>query len=101
MWAFTLNAARCINPVRILKIIEGSWSDAPLMADVGLATDGPIYLMDRGFYVIDLVARWIGGRVRFIVRAKRTKIRYEPLRTMGRPRRIGVVHIFEDAIVRL
>ncbi|MCE5229098.1 hypothetical protein LLG95_05825 [bacterium] len=48
-----------------------------------------------------LVARWIGEHVRFIVRAKRTKIRYEPLRTMGRPRRVGAVNIFEDAIVRL
>lgn len=101
LWTFALNAARGVNPVRVLKLIEGSWSDAPLMADVELAVDGPIYLMDRGFYAIDLVAHWIGERVRFIVRAKRTKIRYEPLRTMGRPRRAGAVRIFEDAIVRL
>jgi hypothetical protein len=101
LWAFALNAARGVNPVRILKIIEGAWSDTPLMADVELAADGPIYLMDRGFYAIDLVAHWIRERVRFIVRAKRTKMRYEVLRTMGRPRRVGLLRIVEDAIVRL
>jgi hypothetical protein len=101
LWAFTLNAARGVNPVRILKVIEGAWGDAPLMSGVDLAVDGPIYLMDRGFYAIDLAARWIDRRVRFIVRAKRTKIRYDVLRTMGRTRRAGALRITEDAIVRL
>ena len=101
LWAFVLNSARGVNPVRILKMIEGAWGDAPLMAGVELIADGPIYLMDRGFYAIDLVARWIERRVRFIVRAKSTKIRYEVLRTMGRVRRAGALRITEDAIVRL
>ena len=101
LWAFTLNAARGVNPVRILKLIEGAWSDAPLMAEVELSADGPIYLMDRGFYAIDLVARWIGRQVRFIVRAKRTKIRYDVLRRLGPARRTGALRITEDALVRL
>jgi len=50
-----------------------------------------------GFYAIDLVARWIGRRVRFIVRAKRTKIRYDVLRTMGRAARPGRCASTEDA----
>jgi hypothetical protein len=101
LWAFVLNAARGVNPVRILKVIEGAWSDAPLMAEVELAADGPIYLMDRGFYAIDLVARWIRRRVRFIVRAKRTKIRYDVEWTMGLARHIGPLRVTEDAIVTL
>jgi hypothetical protein len=101
LWAFTLNAAHGINPVRILKVIQGAWSDAPLMADVTLVADGPIYLMDRGFYAIDLVARWIDQGARFIVRAKRTKIRYDVERTMGLARRVGSARVTEDAIVTL
>ena len=101
LWAFTLHAARGVNPVRILKLIEGAWSDAPLMAGVDLIAEGPLYLMDRGFYAIDLVASWIKRRVRFIVRAKRTKIRYDVLRTLGRARRAGDLCITEDAVVRL
>jgi hypothetical protein len=101
LWSFALNAARGVNPVRVLKVIEGAWSDAPLMANVDLIADGPIYLMDRGFYAIDLVAQWIGRRVRFIVRAKRTKIRYDVEWTMGLPRAIGRLRIVEDAIVIL
>jgi hypothetical protein len=101
LWSFALNAARGVNPIRILKTIAGAWSDAPLMAGVELIADGPIYLMDRGFYAIDLVARWIDRRVRFIVRAKRTKIRYDVQWTMGPGRKIGLVRVTEDAIVRL
>jgi hypothetical protein len=101
LWAFALNAARGASPVRILKTIEGAWGDASLMADVDLIADGPIYLMDRGFYAIDLVAQWIGRGVRFIVRAKRTKIRYDVEWTMGLPRKIGRLRITEDAIVIL
>lgn len=101
LWTFALNAARGVNPVRILKVIEGAWSDAPLMAGVELIAGGPIYLMDRGFYAIDLVAHWIDRRVRFIVRAKRTKIRYDVEWTLGLPRRAGALRVTEDAIVTL
>lgn len=101
LWAFVLNAAPGINPVRIIKTIEGAWSDSVLMKQVDLDPNGPIYLMDRGFYAIDMVARWIGGRVNFIVRAKRTKIRYEIERVMGPPRMHEGLWIFEDVIAIL
>jgi len=101
LWAFALNAERGVNPVRILKVIEGAWHDSCLMDDVALEADGPIYLMDRGFYAIDLAARWAEQGVRFIVRAKLTHLRYDVEWTMGLPRRAGALRITEDAIVRL
>jgi hypothetical protein len=101
LWMFALNAPRGVNPVRILKVIEGAWHDSCLMDEVALEADGPMYLMDRGFYAIDLVARWTGQGVRFIVRAKRTKIRYDVQWTIGLARRIGALRVTEDAIVTL
>jgi hypothetical protein len=101
LWAFALNAPRGVNPVRILKVIEGAWHDSRQMEDVALEADGPNYLMDRGFYAIDLVARWTEQRVRFIVRAKCTHLRYKVEWTMGPPRWAGALRITEDAVVRL
>lgn len=101
LWMFALDAARGVNPVRVLKVIEGAWSDAPLMADVRLTPNGPIYLMDRGFYAIDLVAGWVRNDVRFIVRAKRTHMRYAVDWTKGPARRVGALRVTEDAIVTL
>ena len=101
LWAFVLDAARGVNPVRILQVIEGAWHDSRLMSDVKLLAQGPIYLMDRGFYAIDLVARWIGQRVRFIVRAKCTHLRYTVLQRRGVPRKEGTLRITLDAVVLL
>jgi hypothetical protein len=101
LWAFAIDAARGMNPVRVLKVIEGPWHDACLMDDVDLVAAGPIYLMDRGFYAIDLVARWIERRVRFIVRAKCTHLRYEVEEQRGAPRRVEKLRLTLDAIVRL
>jgi hypothetical protein len=101
LWAFALEAARGANPVRILKVIEGAWHDSRLMEDVELQAQGPIYLMDRGFYAIDLVARWVKQRVRFIVRAKLTHLCYEVVEYRGAPRRVGELRLTLDAIVRL
>lgn len=101
LWAFALHVARGANPVRILKVIAGAWHDSCLMEGVELRAAGPVYLMDRGFYAIDLVARWIAQQVRFIVRAKRTHLRYEVERVVGKPRRVGLVRVTLDAIVRL
>lgn len=101
LWAFALNAARGGNPVCILKVIEGAWHDSRLMADVELLAQGPIYLMDRGFYAIDLVACWVEQRVRFIVRAKCTHLHYTVVQCQGSPRKVGTVRITLDAVVCL
>jgi len=92
LWAFTLNAARGVNPVRLLKVIEGAWSDAPLMADVELIAEGPIYLMDRGFYAIDLggaVDRAAGAVPSCGPSAPRSATTC--CETMGRARRAGAL----------
>jgi len=101
LWAFAIDAARGVNPVRILKVIEGAWHDSCLMEDVALLANGPVYLMDRGFYAIDLVARWIQHNVRFIVRAKLTNLRYAVEAHQGAPRQVKKLHLTLDAVVRL
>jgi hypothetical protein len=101
LWTFALNAARGASPVRIVKVIEGAWHDSCLMEGVELLAQGPIYLMDRGFYAIDLVARWVARRVWFIARAKSTHLRYEVERLMGPSRKVGTLHLTLDAVVRL
>lgn len=101
LWAFALDAARGVNPVLWLKVIEGAWHDSRAIRGVALVAKGPVYLMDRGFYAIDLLARWQREQVRFIVRAKRTHLRYDVVRTVGRPRRVGKLQVTLDAVVRL
>ena len=101
LWALSLEAARGVNPVRILKVIEGAWHDSRLMAGVELIAEGPSYLMDRGFYAIALLAQWKAQRVRFIVRAKARLLRYQMIRRIGPARRVGGLRLTLDAIVRL
>lgn len=103
LWALTLSAARRATPaVRVLKIIAGPWHDSKLMADVRLMPEGPIYLMDRGFYAIGRLCEWLDQGVRFIVRAKQARIRFKVLRACGAPRVLpGGKRIIHDAVVRL
>jgi len=101
LWSLALDAARGVNPVCIIKIIEGAWHDSRLIRSVELIAQGPTYLMDRGFYAIDLVTRWTQRRVRFIVRAKRANLRYGTVRRIGPARRIGSLRVSLDAVVRL
>lgn len=49
LWSFALRARHNTCPVKIHKVIAGSWNDATLMNDVELLAHGPVYLMDRGF----------------------------------------------------
>ena len=100
IWSFALNARRGLSPVRVLKVIRGAWRDGSRMKGVALEAAGPIYLMDRGFYALELVRDWIADRVRFIVRVRRDAV-YQVLEPMGEPRRYGVGRIEVDARVRL
>ena len=70
LWAFWIGAHAPLSPVRVLKVVAGAWCDSRLMRTVTLAANGPIYLMDRGFYAFDLLRSWMSGQVRFIVRAR-------------------------------
>lgn len=102
LWAFNLRARRGTNPVRVLKFLRGAWHDSRAIRDVVLQPRGPLYLMDRGFYALDLIAQWVGEHVRFIIRAKRTHLTYTVEQELSSPRRLGPkVTLAVDAIVRL
>ncbi len=101
VWAYLIDAAKGISPVKVLKLVEGAWHDTTLMRGVELIAHGPIYLMDRGFYAFDLLQSWLKDGVRFIVRVREHDLLYEPLRTLSSPRRIGNQWLKLDSLVRL
>lgn len=82
LWAFCLTARRACSPVRVLAMMDGAWHDGTVMRGVTLAK-GPLYIMDRGFYVIDLLAGWGRAGVRFLVRARAGDLVYTRERGLG------------------
>lgn len=101
IWAYRVRAAADCCPVRVLKVVAGAWHDSKEMIGVDLIADGPIYLMDRGFYALGLIQSWMERRVRFIVRARRDAVS-DVLRILSRPRAYGAGGWIErDAWVRL
>ena len=100
IWCLMVDAARGVCPVRVLKVIAGAWNDRTHMRSVTLEPRGPVYVMDRGFYAMDLLSNWLSQRVRFVVRAQRNAV-YRVLRTLSEPRRYGVGRIELDARVQL
>ena len=81
LWVFRVKARAGQAAVEILRFAEGATHDALLMAGVPLAPFGPVYLMDRGFYCLDLIAKWLKEGVRFIVRVKSGELVYTPVET--------------------
>ena len=101
LWAFMIDAAREACPVKVIQTMAGSWGDSALMANVKLIAKGPVYLMDRGFWSLDLVERWRHEAVRFIVRARYNTI-YEVARKLSEPQAYGKRGWIElDAWVKL
>lgn len=86
LWTFRLKAPRGVNPVNILKIISGPWHDTQTIADIALEPRGPIHLMDRGFWSIALVRRWLRQKVHFIQRVNKQDFTYRIIATRGAPR---------------
>jgi hypothetical protein len=101
VWTFMINAAVGVTPVKVLKVVEGAWHDSKVMRTVALIPQGPIYLMDRGFYALEVVRKWLDEKVRFIVRVKKSCLTYDLVRTVSKPRTIGKKRLQLDAIVRL
>lgn len=101
IWTFLVNAAAGVTPVKVLKVIEGAWHDSKVMRGVSLIPNGPIYLMDRGFYALEVIRKWLDEKVRFIVRVKEKNLVYDVVRTVSKPRTIGNKRLELDAIVRL
>lgn len=101
VWAYMIQAARAMCPVKVLAVVEGAWSDSRVMRGVSLLAQGPVYLMDRGFYALELVQQWLDAKVRFIVRVRQRSLLYEEIRTLSSPRRVGATLLKLDAVVRL
>lgn len=101
VWAYMVHATQGISPVRVLKIVEGAWHDTRVMRTVRLIANGPVYLMDRGFYALDLLHQWVQDNVRFIVRVRKRSLKYNVLRRLGAPCGGGTKQVWLDAIVRL
>lgn len=89
LWAFLINAARGTCPVQILRTIVGPWHDTQVVAQVKLTSRGPVYLMDRGFWSIELIRAWLQAKVRFIVRITRESFVYHAVRLCGKPRTVA------------
>jgi hypothetical protein len=101
VWTYMINAAQGVSPVKVLKIIEGAWHDSKVMRTIALIPKGPIYLMDRGFYALALVQKWLDEKVRFIVRVRERSLVYTVVRTVSNRRKIDDKRLILDAIVRL
>lgn len=101
VWAFMVNAAAGVCPVKVLKVIEGAWCDSKVMRTVALLARGPVYVMDRGFYALDVLEKWLSEGVRFVIRVRERSLRYEVITQAGRRRRMGNKTIVLDAVARL
>jgi hypothetical protein len=101
VWAYMVNAARRMSPVKVLAVVEGAWHDSKVMRNVSLTARGPVYVMDRGFYALELLAQWLAQQVRFIVRVRENNFQYDVVRQLSSPRAVGSKTLMLDAIVRL
>lgn len=102
LWTFRLQPPRGANPVKILKVIRGPWHDTQTIADVALTPKGPIYLMDRGFWSIRLIAQWLGAKIHFIVRVNQQDFKYTMLEVRGLARSApDGVRILRDGVAQL
>ncbi len=102
LWAMNVDAPAQTNPIRILKIIAGAWSDSRVVREIELDQRGPVYLMDRGFWALDLVQSWLEKKVRFILRATGQDFQFQTIGTRGPPRTLpGGVRIDHDVVARL
>lgn len=101
VWTYVIDAVVGCCPVKILKVVKGAWHDSKVMRQVSLIPRGPVYIMDRGFYALELLRTWLDEKVRFIVRVKKGSLRYKILRRVSSSRTVEGKYIKLDAIVRL
>lgn len=101
LWEYMINKTGKRSPVKILEIVQGAWHDSKIIRSVKLISRGPVYLMDRGFYALDLLNQWVEQKVHFIVRVKKSCLKYEPIKDLCPPVKIGKQIIHCDCIVRL
>lgn len=101
LWAVWLKPPPGCCPLCQLSLMRGSWSDVKLLRAAHLLAQGPIYLLDRGFFAIDLVAAWLRRGVHFIQRAPLDQVYVEPEKVCGPERWVDRVRVQRDQIGRL
>lgn len=101
VWAYMVNAVRGMSPIKVLHIVQGAWCDSKVMRQVKLASQGPVYVMDRGFYALELLDQWLADKVHFVIRARERSLVYNEIRTFSSPRDMGSKRLALDALVRL
>lgn len=102
LWSYQIAARAGTCPVRLVRWIHGAWNDAKLMEDVMLAPQGPVYLMDRGFYSIGLIGKWLAQNVRFIVRVKAGELQYDVVKELSPSRQLTKRWVLQrDVLVKL
>lgn len=98
LWAIWLKPPPGSCPLSQLSLMRGSWSDVKLLRAARLIADGPIYLLDRGFFAIDLIARWLRRGVHFIQRGALDQVHVEFEKSCGKPRQVDKVRVLRDEI---
>jgi len=98
LWAIWLKPPPGSCPLCQLSLMRGSWSDVKLLRAARLIAAGPVYLLDRGFFAIDLVAAWLRRGVHFIQRAPRDQVYVETDKVCGPERWVDQVHVLRDEI---
>jgi hypothetical protein len=88
LWTYQVDTRSGACPVRLLRCMRGAWNDAGLMSEMKLEPNGPVYLMDRGFYCIDLAAQWLEQKVRFVVRVKAGDLQYDVVEELSPARQL-------------
>lgn len=101
LWAYLIEAKKNVNPIKILKIMQGAWHDSKTIEGVSLIANGPVYLMDRGFYCFEVLEQLMTDRVRFIMRIRKHQIQYTIIRHISKARAIGNIIVSLDAVVLL
>jgi hypothetical protein len=101
VWTYMIEAVRGVCPIKVLKIVEGAWHDTTVMRTVTLIANGPVYLMDRGFYALDLLYQWLHDEVRFLVRVRKRSLKFDVLQELSSPCRVGDKTVVLDARARL
>jgi hypothetical protein len=98
LWQFCVNAPKHSNPAHILKFMSGPWNDTCQIRDCKLVPNGPIYVMDQGFYSRATLGLWLDQHVRFVVRAKAFQCHYRAVKRCGNPRGKKAMRIIWDGV---
>lgn len=103
LWAYLPDASAGKSPVRLLKVMRGAWNDCAQMRGLDfIIPNGPIYVLDRGFFGFDLLRLWLDQQVHFIVRAKKNNVTcYTVVREIRHTKKVGGLRVLLDAVVDL